>query len=210
MELSKALLKDSRIPTKFWEMGTDTYLGSKRALNACKHYLSVKGKPPGLMFIGKASSCKTFLATYVLKCLMAQGKIVAYYTTDDLCDAYFARLDTSATTTFRERILAPDFICFDNVNAPVGRGHKIALLRAVRLRSDEGLPYFVCTRFDDETLLSLYGVVSEDDSSGVISEGDLLNFFQQDLIRIKTEADPFEIGAELEKVKRPFVHRMRV
>lgn len=208
--LQKSLLRDARIPAKFWNLGTNTYLGCSQALKACKHYLDTDGaNVPGLLFNGKAASCKTFLATYVLKCLMARGKIAAYYTTDDLCDAYFARLDSS-TTSFRERILAPDFVCFDNVNAPVGRGHKIALLRAVRLRSDEGMPYFVCTRFDDETLLSLYGVVSEDDSSGVVSEGDLLNFFQQDLLRIKTEADPFEIGELHTKAKRPFEYRMRV
>lgn len=206
MELNTDALIEARIPKRFWTLGADTFPGEPKILAQVSKYvktqLSIRNGA-GLRFEGPPQSGKTFLATYALKLLMAHGMSATYFSLEDLADAYFSRLDAS-TDSFRNRVLQADVACFDNVGMTGNAGFAIALLRAVRLRSDELKPYFICTAFSPLQLLDVYGVRSVSETSSNVAPGDLLSFFEQDLFTVQTSLPKHRVAALREKVKQAY------
>jgi DNA replication protein DnaC len=153
IKINSDLLKDANIPKRFWKLGRDTYFGDAKALKRVEHYVKnfdeAHEKGVGLLFVGPSQSCKTFLASYVLKCLLAVGLQVAYYSLDELFELYIS--GDSAGDNFLSKFREVNCVVIDNIGVSDKdkRGRRNALERVISFRSDNGLPYIICTDLDD-------------------------------------------------------------
>lgn len=160
--LNADLLKDANIPKKFWQLGRDTYIGDKDSLMRVEKYVmkfeSAYGDGVGLLLSGPTQSCKTFLATYALKCLLKRGMQVAYFSMDELFELYIG--GDSAGDNFLVKFREPHCVVIDGVGVTdvAKKGKRNALEKVITLRSDNGSPYIICTDLEDnEAIRENYG-----------------------------------------------------
>jgi DNA replication protein DnaC len=189
-KLNKDLLKDAAIPKKFWPLGAKTYFGDHAALQKADNYVSKFSKAysegVGLFVTGAPYTLKTFLLTYILKCLMHEGYSTLYCTLDELYEYYMQ--EESAGAGFLARFKSPECIVLDNVNAPFGKGVRNALIKVVTFRSDNGLPYLIGSTLNNDEIKNLYG-----DRIAV--------HFDSDLYEVPCSVDPEILRTVLEKKK---------
>lgn len=159
-KLNTDLLRDVGIPKKFWELGKDTYPGDPRCLKQAEHYVlnfnDAIAKGVGLRFSGPTKSYRTFLATYVMKCLLIRGASTRYFSLDNLYELYVGSDDEAAGQGFLSNFKA-DLIVLDNLTIAPNKATKNALLKVITFRADNGLPFIVCTSLTDEELCDEYG-----------------------------------------------------
>lgn len=161
--LTTEALEEANIPRRFWKMGRNDYFGSSRALKACESYIheSMKAYKRGLSLLiqGETDSGKTWLISYVLRCLLAQneGYTVFYTTLDDLTE-YMIRPEKDER--FSQKFLASDFVALDCVNT-ANEGTRPAFRKFVRLRIDNAMPFILGTSLSlttaDDAFESLFG-----------------------------------------------------
>lgn len=158
--IQQDLLRQSRIPARFWNMGRDDYQGNLEAYEVAVTYglkfAEAKRKRSGLYLFGAHQTFKTFLAATAAKLLLANGFTVQYFHFDELVDYHFGR--SSDGVFFPERFRHSDLVVFDGISVPEnGKATAQALTRAVRIRSDEGLPYIVSSVLSFDDLAIEYG-----------------------------------------------------
>lgn len=168
IQLTKVILESCNIPRAFWEMGADTYPGDQNALRMCEKYIEkmevMYSTGGGLCLRGMRESGRTFLMTYVLKCLIAKGYGVYYLTLDDLTNALLSRsaeVDIAAT-------LSVEILGIDNINILATKGDQIALKRVLADRADRLAPTLIATDLDEPKFEGLFEVSRE--KSGVLVE----------------------------------------
>src|SRR5688572_30449175 len=160
--LNTDLLQDVKIPKKFWELGKDTFPGQKDVMAQADHYVLNFGHEKnnhvvGLLFVGPSKSFKTFLATYILKCLLVRGVSVKYFTAESLTDAYLLREEVNMITQLR----TCHCVVIDNLGLCFNKSMRNAVEKAIRFLSDNLIHYVVCTTLEDEFELSgQYGQIA--------------------------------------------------
>lgn len=189
------LLKEASIPKKYWSMGMDTFPGSKESLEQTNHYIRNFGAQTGfqrvgLLFIGPPNSCKTFLATYTLKCLMVKGASCKYFTTESLTEAYLGKHEVNMLTQLKDC----NCVVIDNLGVCFNRAMRNAVEKAIRYLSDNLVAYLVCSVIEDMFDLSgQYGEV-------------IASHLETDLIRVDClpqQKSHFEL--EMDSLKRQFI-----
>lgn len=152
--LDKATLDVMELPLKFHKLNSKTYPFNPAFLKSVESYAeSFPEDGRGLKIVGPPSSSKTFLACHVLKYIAMKHRLVGtYFSMADLIETYFH----GAYGEFKRRIKAPPILVIDNVNAPRHEGQKNALLRALRIRSDDGAPFILVTSLRDELFEDCY------------------------------------------------------
>lgn len=191
------LLKDANIPRKFWKLGRKTYFGDDAALRKTEKYIKgfedAHAEGVGLLFVGPSQSCKTFLATYVLKNLLAKGLQASYFSMDELFELYVG--GDSAGENFLSRFREVDCVVIDNVGVTdtLKKGKRNALEKVVSFRSDNGLPYIICTDLEDEQAFAE-------------NYGDKVsNCFQSDLVEIACSCSHEMVRARRNEKKLQFM-----
>lgn len=183
--LTEAELKLANIPRKFWELAQMSYPGSDDAMEAVCNYVQ-RFDPRsnvGLMLRGPANSCKTFLGTFVLRNLLARGVTSNYVSLDYLSDAMF----NPDKSVFSSIVRGHSLLFVDNVNLPRHEGQKNALLRAVRTRSDEGLPYILATQLPEKLFSQFYCIAVLHEIEGedtVVRDSEFDTFLKRDLLTV--------------------------
>jgi DNA replication protein DnaC len=160
LTLNTDILTESGIPEKFWNYGADTYLGSTDALltsnlyvRGCERMLSSN---MGLMFIGEHQSCKTFLLTYVLKCLLAKGHSVRYITLKHLTDLMIGAVE-ERERSFRVVSTDAQFLGVDCLEDDATKGEIDCFERLVTIRSDKGLPLLIASDLPSREFKNIFG-----------------------------------------------------
>jgi DNA replication protein DnaC len=198
-KLSCDLLKDANIPKQFWKFGRDTYVGDKSALKRVEKYVanfeSAYEKGIGLLLKGPTQSCKTFLATYVLKSIMANGTgdQVYYLSTDELFELYIS--GDSAGENFLSRFRETHCVVIDNVGITdkAKLGKRNALEKVVSFRADQGLPYIICTDLrDQQEIAENYGEK-------------IAHHFNHDLVEVECSCSQELIRAKRQEAKLEFL-----
>jgi DNA replication protein DnaC len=196
-QLNVDSLKDANIPKKFWKLNRSTYFGDADALTRTEKYVkgfaNAHSNGVGLIYRGPAQSCKTFLATYVLRNLLAQGLNVAYYSMDELFELYVS--GDSAGANFLSRFKEAHCVVIDNVGVSDKdkMGKRNALVKVITSRSDAGLPYVICTDLKD------YDAIRE-------NYGDKIEAcFKSDLVLIDCSCSAELIRAKRNEAKTEFM-----
>jgi hypothetical protein len=193
--VSMDLLEETKIPKKFWGLGADTYIGQKDVLEQADHYIRKFGHRNktlsivGILFVGPPNSFKTFLSTYVLKCLMIRGVSVKYFTAESLTDAYLLREEVNMITQLRSN----HCVVIDNLGLCFNKSMRNAVEKAVRFLSDNLIHYIVCTTLEDDfEIAGQYGQV-------------VASHFSSELIRVECNLPAngkshFELEREKERM----------
>ena len=91
MELRVSVLIDAKIPRRFWELGPETFSGNQDALQTCMRFvktvlksLRLNSSCDSLVIQGHECSGKTFLGSFILKCLLSRNYGALYTTLNDL------------------------------------------------------------------------------------------------------------------------------
>jgi DNA replication protein DnaC len=146
LALNFDLLRDAAIPKAFWGLGAETYWGDKRALDLANNYIEscfkVSESGVSLVFAGPHASCKTFLVTYILRCLMVRRFDVKYSSLDQLTNRYF---DKTEGLRLEREVSAPDFLGLDGVDQTDKGGAALVLDQILRYRKDHRLPVVLAT-----------------------------------------------------------------
>lgn len=157
LSLSVELLQEMNVPEAFWPLGRDQYFGSVPALNTAEDYIlraeAALRKGAGLCFYGSADSGKTFLLTYVVRCLAARGFSGHYLTLEEATNLRFDRDGDGG-----ECLRSSKFLALDNVDFTENRGWREVLRQLLRTRKDQHFPFLIGTRLDRESFRSCYGV----------------------------------------------------
>ncbi len=161
LQLTQEALEDARLPKAFWPLGSDTYFGNRLALKQSEHYIRKHAEAlasgTGLLLIGPPSSLKTFLLTYILRCLLAKGHSVRYTTLDELVDLYFQREGASIGS----ELCTDRFVAVDNLSEVINKAAPNALKALFRRRRDNGLCTLFATDLEDAEFTRQYGPVAE-------------------------------------------------
>lgn len=138
-------LTDANVPRRFWKSSRDEFFGAEKSLRVCEKYIQGASRAYkrglGLLFYGDPETGKTWLISYVLRCLLAKGYSTYYSTLDDVTDWMFR---PDASERFSIKFLEADFVAVDAVNT-VNNGSQQALQKFVRLRSDNAMPFLIAT-----------------------------------------------------------------
>lgn len=153
-------LKEARIPKRFWEMEFKTFNGlpSSRAaiLSYAENFKTAEREGLGLFLHGPANSCKTFLATFLMKLLLVAGYSVRYHTLDNL------HSETLNNTVPNLLPISDQLVIIDDVNRPSANGQsgqwQVGLLRKIiRFRIDNLAPFVLCSQLNKDEFLASYG-----------------------------------------------------
>lgn len=144
--LDRDQLEATGIPGAFLNFQVDTYSGSRAALEDCHkfaiNFAKARSSGLGLFIRGASEAQKTFLATYVLRVLLAQGtSSVAYLSFPDLADKVLAN-----ETTVRAAVAKPLCLVLDNLNPSTNKFWPTLLERVLSIRKDEGKPTLFVTQ----------------------------------------------------------------
>lgn len=154
--LSPATLTTLGIPDKYKFLYAASFPFDRKPLTELTSFVSeFPGSHAGVRLQGPPVSGKTFLACYVLKLLAFEKRVVGFYISmPDLIEMYFS----GAYGEFKRTVKAPPILVIDNVNAPRHEGQKNALLRALRIRSDDGKPFVLVTNLREKLFDDCYCV----------------------------------------------------
>lgn len=187
LTLNSELLTEAYIPKAYWSLGHKTYKGSPEALEKIHTYIRKESfahsHGVGLLIRGPAESYKTFLLTYVLKCLLAKGRDVSYFKAKTIVDSNFKE-----SHTFDSTFAFYDFIGVDDLCVPPNKGEADAFLRLVKLRKDEGRPMLVATTFTEAEFAHFYGET-------------VASFFRNYTTTVETTAQVFQNASDAVKRK---------
>lgn len=192
-KFSEETLTEARIPKRFWNLDRKDYFGKKSSLEQVENYIRRAPKAyrtgVGLLFVGDRDCGKTFLLTYLLRCLMLQKFTVAYYTMDEITTIMTA--PEADDEKFNVKFSAPHFLGLDDVDSTQG-APIAALKKLVRLRRDNGLPLLVCTSLCETDDGDLFKRAYGDTAERVIEISKL----------VELEIDAFRIRKHYRKLKR--------
>lgn len=162
-QLSAELLEEARIPKKYWSLGLTDYVATddsarRLVIRFIKRFGRFRVSGGGIFFSGPSETGKTFLGTFILKCLLAHGHNVMYVKLYDLSQEYLGA--TVEDLTLRQRY-GPhtDCVLVDNVCAEPGKAEINALRRFLEIRSDENLPYLIASPLTSTEIQTHYGEV---------------------------------------------------
>lgn len=190
LSLRREVLEEANIPEAFWPLGADTYPGTPESLESINKYVKeskfAAEHSLGLLIRGPTESFKTFLITYVLKCLSHQGWEVYYCKFRDSCDRYFDN-----EIDFSTLYSCSNFLAIDDLSLPPNRGEATVLMQILKMRKDEGKPVLLSTTFSDEKLAHYFGVSAFD-------------YIRKSLTAIETKPAPFVSEPRYEELKKRF------
>lgn len=142
IELTLELLNESQIPQRFWPLGFQTYEGNPDALSAVLRFIKrsrvARSAGVGIFLTGHPQSFKTFLGTFILKCVMHRGFSARYTTLSDVSQEYFGEGETNHT--MRQLYGAVDFVFIDDLRGAPHKGEVSSLLRVLQIRAKNNLP----------------------------------------------------------------------
>ncbi len=161
LELRSELLEDARIPKKYWTEDISGYIGAGAALVRAHRYTSnwkkALGFCVGLCFYGPANSQKSLLLTHVLKCVLSKGYGGLYVTANEVVDIAIEKKETRLSF---HALGEPDLLVIDNMELLHSSKSTFpleAILRAIRLRLDNGRPFLVGTRHQPDSFEEVFG-----------------------------------------------------
>ncbi len=180
--LNKDLLTDSGLPEAFWALGADTYQGDAKALRLVHRYSNeqcaeILESGLGLFITGEAQSCKTFLLTYALRCLMTRGIDVRYAAMEELTEQFFAK-----DGQFRQSVYAPKIMAVDAIEIVGRNSEDLVLDQIVRIRKDCNRPLLLATT------MPLAEFEQHFKKSTVA-------YIRNSLVAVKTKVDPIRMEA---------------
>lgn len=158
--LSRDLLAETGIPKKFWAYDLREFSGSDSAVRACVWYIK-KAKVAcqngvHLFLAGPVNSGKTFLGTFVLKCVLVKGFTVKYTTLVDISRDYVG--DGETKHSLRKLYLdSADFLFIDDVVIDPNKAEKNGLERVLKLRLTAGLPTIMASRESGSEVMLSFG-----------------------------------------------------
>lgn len=148
--LSRDVLAETGIPRKFWPYDLRHFSGSDSAVKACSKYIR-KSKIAfqngvHLFLTGNVNSGKTFLGTFILKCILVKGHSVKYTTLVDISRDYVG--DGETRHSLRKLYLdSADFLFIDDVVTEPNKAEKNGLERVLKLRLTAGAPTIIASCF---------------------------------------------------------------
>lgn len=156
ISLTVELLTEMNVPKAFWSLGRDDYFGNPQALQQAEEYIrrvaSAIKRGTGLCFYGTEDSGKTFLLTYVIRCLASKGYLGHYLTLEEATSLHFDRESDGI-----ECLRTSTFLALDNVDYTDNRGWRDVLRLLLRSRKDQHFPILLATRLDREAFEACYG-----------------------------------------------------
>lgn len=158
-KITSELLTESAIPKKFWRLDINSYIGNRDAVLAVVKYIkqfdTAYQTGVGMFFTGHSQSCKTFLGTFVLKCLIARGRTVRYTTLADVVREYFGEGETNHT--MRQLYNSADVVFVDDLIEVPNKGEISGLARLLQLRSTQGYPTLTASTLPLQGIAENYG-----------------------------------------------------
>lgn len=153
LTLNEDLLRESGIPERYWTLDPGTYWADPLALDLTERFTrrAISGNRQSLFLHGPSFSCKTFLATYALRCLAANNCDIAYRTVDALTSMYF---DQSAQ--FNQFVADSMFLAVDNIAIPEKGGTPLVLDQIIKARKDLDLPLILVSCLTVKEMQDLY------------------------------------------------------
>lgn len=152
--LSVDLLQECAIPRKFWALGADTYSGSAKALAQADAYVKHSAKnQAGAYVYGPSGTYKTFLLTYILRCLLAQGSNVMYANMKDLPGQLFGE----DSAEFRQQCFGCSFIAVDDVVEPTSPNAFKGISRFFSWCRDNQINLILASQFTPVELADCFG-----------------------------------------------------
>lgn len=160
VKLTENEMREAEIPKRFLSLPVETYDGCPDALDMTKKYVKRFKKASkdgvGLLYVGETNTMKTFLATLLVKSLLYRHFTARYLTIDSLQQKMHSNPISSVASE------NDNLIVLDDVNRPsssnIGAGWQVNLVKKfIRYRTDNLLPFVLCTQLRREEFESAYG-----------------------------------------------------
>ncbi len=159
IELSVELLAEANIPQKFWPFDLSTFGGNPKAKDLVVQYIKkaqdARVSGVGIFLCGCAQTFKTFLGTYILKCVLHRGYSVRYTSLPDIAREHFVEGDTNYT--IRQLYGSVDFVFIDDLIGQPHKGETQALARVLQVRATIGLPTIMAAVLPLSEMAEHYG-----------------------------------------------------
>lgn len=143
IRLSRDVLEETGIPKKFWPLDLSSFCGSDVAVKACVRYIQKSQKVfhngVSLFLFGPVNSGKTFLGTFILKCILVRGFSVKYTTLPEISRDYVG--DGETAHTLKQLYLnSANFLFVDDISVTPNKAERNGLERVLKMRLTAGCP----------------------------------------------------------------------